>query len=119
MNIAQALSFEKVFKLPIFVDWKNTSGSISFSDETLIICILSTGQHLLIFIMFLCLFFIAVLMGLAGPSMTMKFTVQASTLKGKEAYKSWFCTYTTLLGSGSEWPKDKALLLTMVSCCKK
>ena len=40
------------------------------------------GQHLLIFIMFLCLFFIAVLMGLAGPSMTMKFTMQASTLKG-------------------------------------
>ena len=39
------------------------------------------GQHLLIFIMFLCLFFIAVLMGLAGPSMTMKFTMQATTLK--------------------------------------
>ena len=36
------------------------------------------GQHLLIFIMFLCLFFIAVPMGLAGPSMTMKFVMQAS-----------------------------------------
>ena len=54
---------------------------------------LPTGQHLLIFIMFLCLFFIAVLMGLAGPSMTMKFTMQASTLKGKEVYKSWMCPY--------------------------
>lgn len=40
------------------------------------------GQHLLIFIMFLCLFFIAVLMGLAGPSMTMKFVMEASKLKG-------------------------------------
>lgn len=40
------------------------------------------GQHLLIFIMFLCLFFIAILMGLAGPSMTMRFQVEASKVKG-------------------------------------
>ena len=39
------------------------------------------GQHLLIFIMFLCLFFIAVLMGLAGPSMTLRFNIQASKVK--------------------------------------
>ena len=64
------------------------------SNETkILVLILSTGQHLLIFIMFLCLFFIAVLMGLAGPSMTMKFTMQASTLKGKEVYKSWMHKY--------------------------
>ena len=39
------------------------------------------GQHLLIFIMFLCLFFIAILMGLAGPSMTLRFKMEASKIK--------------------------------------
>ena len=42
------------------------------------------GQHLLIFIMFLCLFFIAILMGLAGPSMTMRFNMQATQIKGTQ-----------------------------------
>ena len=50
------------------------------------------GQHLLIFIMFLCLFFIAILMGLAGPSMTLRFKIQASEVKvpsgGKNSNKS-------------------------------
>lgn len=46
------------------------------------------GQHLLIFIMFLCLFFIAVLMGLAGPSMTLKFVTEASKVKGPEKTNS-------------------------------
>ena len=42
------------------------------------------GQHLLIFIMFLCLFFIAILMGLAGPSMTMRFNMMATGVKGAD-----------------------------------
>ena len=46
------------------------------------------GQHLLIFIMFLCLFFIAILMGLAGPSMTMKFVMEGSKIKSPSKNKS-------------------------------
>ena len=46
------------------------------------------GQHLLIFIMFLCLFFIAVLMGLAGPSMTLRFNIQASKVKAPGSNKT-------------------------------
>ena len=45
------------------------------------------GQHLLIFIMFLCLFFIAVLMGLAGPSMTMKFVMPATKIRNQNNTK--------------------------------
>ena len=38
------------------------------------------GQHLLIFIMFLCLFFIALLMGMAGPSIITKYEESAAKL---------------------------------------
>lgn len=38
------------------------------------------GQHLLIFIMFLCLFFIALLMGMAGPSIITKYEENAANL---------------------------------------
>ncbi len=38
------------------------------------------GQHLLIFIMFLCLFFIALLMGMAGPSIITEHSESAAKL---------------------------------------
>ena len=38
------------------------------------------GQHLLIFIMFLCLFFIALLMGMAGPRIITEHTERATQL---------------------------------------
>lgn len=40
------------------------------------------GQHLLIFIMFLCLFAIAMLMGVAGPRIIVEHKEKASLLKG-------------------------------------
>lgn len=39
------------------------------------------GQHLLIFIMFVCLFFIALLMGMAGPRIITEHTEKATTLR--------------------------------------
>ena len=42
------------------------------------------GQHLLIFIMFLCLFLIALLMGMAGPRIIAEHVEKATTLKNPQ-----------------------------------
>ena len=42
------------------------------------------GQHLLIFIMFLCLFLIALLMGMAGPRIIAQHYEKATTLKNPQ-----------------------------------
>ena len=86
------LDCEELFTITVSITYEKLMQLVS-NEIKILVLTLSTGQHLLIFIMFLCLFFIAVLMGLAGPSMTMKFTMQASTLKGKEVYKFWMCPY--------------------------
>ena len=46
------------------------------------------GQYLLIFIMFLCLFFIALLMGMAGPRIITEHTEKATMLKTPHTNKS-------------------------------
>ena len=42
------------------------------------------GQHLLIFIMFLCLFLIALLMGMAGPRILAQHSEKATELKNPQ-----------------------------------
>ena len=49
---------------------------------------LHKGQYLLIFIMFLCLFFIALLMGMAGPRIITEHTEKATMLKTPHTNKS-------------------------------
>ena len=61
------------------------------------------GQHLLIFIMFLCLFLIALLMGMAGPRIIAEHVEKATTLKNPQQnnktgtaqsrFKSFLCKY--------------------------
>ena len=78
------------------------------------------GQYLLMFIMFLCLFFIALLMGMAGPRIITEHTEKATMLKAPHTNKSANIPRSVLSPQGSrlvDLYKKTSCLATLIFLC--